>query len=56
VHNLPAAATALRAASSLGEDDFDAETTAKYQTLLEKKWTGALRLHKKACFYISLSI
>jgi platelet-activating factor acetylhydrolase IB subunit alpha len=46
-NNLSSVAATLRAESGLGEDEFDTETTAKYQTLLEKKWTGAARLQKK---------
>ncbi|KAK4033618.1 LIS-1 2 [Parachaetomium inaequale] len=53
-NNLPSVAATLRTELSLGEDVFDAERTAKYQTLLEKKWTGAARLQKKACSWISL--
>jgi platelet-activating factor acetylhydrolase IB subunit alpha len=37
----------LRGELSLGEDVFDAEKTAKYQSLLEKKWTSVVRLQKK---------
>ncbi|KAL2133606.1 hypothetical protein VTI74DRAFT_2044 [Chaetomium olivicolor] len=47
-HNLPTVAATLRAELNLGEDVLTTETTTKYQTLLEKKWTGALRLQKKA--------
>ncbi len=49
-NNLSAVADTLRAELSLGEDVFDNETTTKYQSLLEKKWTSAVRLQKKACF------
>ena len=48
-NNLDPVASTLRTELGLGEDVFDAERTAKYQTLLEKKWTGAARLQKKAC-------
>ncbi|OBT85483.1 hypothetical protein VE02_07365 [Pseudogymnoascus sp. 03VT05] len=46
-NNLPNAAAALRAELSLGEDVFDSATAKKYETLLEKKWTGIVRLQKK---------
>ncbi|KAK3296182.1 LIS-1 2 [Chaetomium fimeti] len=47
-NNLSSVATTLRTELGLGEDAFDSETATKYQTLLEKKWTGAARLQKKA--------
>ncbi|KAH6850399.1 LIS-1 2 [Chaetomium sp. MPI-CAGE-AT-0009] len=47
-NDLSSVATTLRTELGLGEDVFDTETAAKYQTLLEKKWTGAARLQKKA--------
>lgn len=47
-NQLPATASTLREELGLGEDVFDSETAAKYQTLLEKKWTSAVRLQKKA--------
>jgi platelet-activating factor acetylhydrolase IB subunit alpha len=46
-NNLSQAATALRTELSLGADIFDAATTTKYETLLEKKWTSIVRLQKK---------
>ncbi|KYK61317.1 Nuclear distribution protein pac-1a [Drechmeria coniospora] len=46
-NNLPNAAAALRQEASLGEDVFDAATTKKYESLLEKKWTSIVRLQKK---------
>lgn len=48
-NNLPDSAAALRAELNLGEDVFDVSTAKKYETLLEKKWTGIVRLQKKAC-------
>lgn len=48
-NNLPDSAAALRTELNLGEDVFDAGTAKKYETLLEKKWTGIVRLQKKAC-------
>ena len=48
-NNLPNTAAALRAELDLGEDVFDAGTAKKYESLLEKKWTGIVRLPKKAC-------
>ncbi|KAI1102763.1 nuclear distribution protein nudF [Jackrogersella minutella] len=46
-NNLPNAAGALRTELSLGEDVFDPATTKKYETLLEKKWIGIVRLQRK---------
>ncbi|KAM0525446.1 hypothetical protein ACHAPE_000151 [Trichoderma viride] len=48
-NNLQNTASVLREELSLGEDVFDAATTKKYETLLEKKWTSIVRLQKKAC-------
>ncbi len=45
-NNLPQAAAALRAETSLG-DGFDDATAKKYEGLLEKKWTSVVRLQKK---------
>ena len=46
-NNLPNAAAALRAETSIGEDTFDVTTAKKYEGLLEKKWTSVVRLQKK---------
>ena len=46
-NNLPNTAAALREELGLGEDAFDAGTAKKYESLLEKKWTGIVRLQKK---------
>ncbi|KAK3936707.1 WD40-repeat-containing domain protein [Diplogelasinospora grovesii] len=46
-HNLTNTAAALRAELNLGEDIFDADTSKKYEGLLEKKWTSVVRLQKK---------
>lgn len=46
-NNLPNTAAALREELALGEDAFDAGTAKKYESLLEKKWTGIVRLQKK---------
>ncbi|KAK3301683.1 LIS-1 2 [Chaetomium strumarium] len=46
-NNLSTAAETLRAELSLREDVFDPDTTAKYRSLLEKKWTSTVRLQKK---------
>ncbi|KAH6887954.1 nuclear distribution protein nudF [Thelonectria olida] len=46
-NNLPNAAASLRAETSISEDSFDSATAKKYETLLEKKWTGIVRLQKK---------
>jgi hypothetical protein len=43
----PDAAAATRAELGLGLDVFDEASTKKYETLLEKKWTGVVRLQKK---------
>lgn len=48
-NKLPNTAAALRAELELGEDAFDPGTAKKYESLLEKKWTGIVRLQKKAC-------
>ncbi|KAH6621510.1 LIS-1 2 [Chaetomium sp. MPI-SDFR-AT-0129] len=47
-NNLPTTAATLRGELGVGEDVLDAEKTAKYQSLLEKKWTSVVRLQKKA--------
>ena len=44
----------LESAARLKEDlnlssDFDEATSKKYEGILEKKWTGVVRLQKKAC-------
>ncbi|KAI1343729.1 WD domain-containing protein [Xylariaceae sp. FL0016] len=44
--SLPNAAQALREELNLG-DTFDANTSKKYEGLLEKKWTSVVRLQKK---------
>lgn len=31
----------------MGDEAFDAETARRYETLLEKKWVGVVRLQKK---------
>lgn len=49
-NNLTTAAGALRAEASLGEEAFDAASSKKYETLLEKKWTSVVRLQKKVHF------
>lgn len=46
-NNLPNTAAALREELGLGEDAFDTGTAKKYESLLEKKWTGIVRLQKK---------
>lgn len=46
-NNLPNTAAALREELGLGEDAFDPGTAKKYESLLEKKWTGIVRLQKK---------
>lgn len=48
-NGLTATATALRTELNLGEDQFDASTAKKYESLLEKKWTSIVRLQKKVC-------
>lgn len=45
--NLPETALAMRKELGLDETTFDAATTKKYETLLEKKWTSVVRLQKK---------
>ncbi|KAL2072168.1 hypothetical protein VTL71DRAFT_11511 [Oculimacula yallundae] len=46
-NNLSNSAATLRAELGLGDDIFDTTTAKKYETLLEKKWTGIVRLQKK---------
>lgn len=48
-NNLPNGASALRTELGLEPETFDAATTKKYESLLEKKWTSVVRLQKKAC-------
>jgi platelet-activating factor acetylhydrolase IB subunit alpha len=55
-NNLAETASALRAELNLGEDVFDAAVAKKYETLLEKKWTGVVRLQKKACLRVLHSV
>ncbi|RDL37826.1 Uncharacterized protein BP5553_05259 [Venustampulla echinocandica] len=47
-NSLPNTAAALKTELNLTEDDFDAATAKKYETLLERKWTSIIRLQKKA--------
>lgn len=49
-------AAAMRAEMKLGEEEFDIETTKKYETLLQKKWTSVVRLQKKACIFPPLDV
>ncbi|PHH63624.1 hypothetical protein CDD81_5605 [Ophiocordyceps australis] len=46
-NGLPDSAACLRQEVGLGPEVFDAATTKKYETLLEKKWTSIVRLQKK---------
>ncbi|RDA89416.1 hypothetical protein CP532_6264 [Ophiocordyceps camponoti-leonardi (nom. inval.)] len=46
-NNMQGTAAALRTELGLEEQVFDAETTTKYESLLEKKWTSTVRLQKK---------
>ncbi|KAK4155164.1 LIS-1 2 [Chaetomidium leptoderma] len=54
--NLSTVADTLKAELSLREDVFDTETTAKYQSLLERKWTSVVRLQKKAMHLESVNM
>lgn len=47
-NELPETAAILRSELGIAEHDFDATAVKKYETLLEKKWTSNVRLHKKA--------
>lgn len=55
-NNLPNATAALREELNLSEETFDTATAKKYETLLEKKWTSIVRLQKKACLPLPLSV
>ncbi|KAJ5678676.1 WD domain-containing protein [Penicillium macrosclerotiorum] len=46
-NDLPETAATLRRELGIQEHDFDAAAEKKYETLLEKKWTSTVRLHKK---------
>ena len=47
---------ALREELNIG-DTFDAATSKKYEGLLEKKWTGVVRLQKKVDnMYLALKV
>lgn len=46
-NNFTASAAALRQELNLEEEQFDATTAKKYETLLEKKWTSVVRLQRK---------
>ena len=52
-NNLSDTTTTLRRELKLGEDVFDPDTTKKYESLLEKKWTSVVRLQKKVCLIVS---
>ena len=48
--NLPSTAATLREELNVFHNLSDA-TSQKYEGLLEKKWTGVVRLQKKVWFY-----